>query len=501
MPIAVLISSASVFAYMVHLFWPFTVDDAFIGYRYSMNLASGFGPTWNPGLPPIEGYTGILWILIMTVPHLLGLEPVLFAKTFGIIATVAYMAVAFCFVRRLAGFLPRNETYLSAAMAVFMLAVFPGAALHAVSGIETALYTLLLTLFYYEITVFVASPSKGRAFVPPVLGLLVGLTRPEGNLAVIVGLCATMWMLEKEDKKGLMKATGLVYVAPGALYFSWRLFYYRILFPLPFYVKVASQLFSGVRFQVLFLGYISIGIGALVLLGLVRARRELIPAMLSVASLWIFFLFPYHLMNYEWRFNFPTIPLVFVIAALGIANASDWVRFQAATGVREPVTGALLLLAICLTPLTFLFRTREIATQQTRYGKEVESALVSLGKRLCSNRPADHTPVIAMSDIGAVAYYSGWRVVDLLAINEPHLALTGRVDPQYVLSQNPDVIVLTSRKTGEFEPCWFFDEPLYLASLARGMRKMKTLPFQPDYNLWILAYPDSPIAKALEQWE
>lgn len=492
--------SAFVFAYMVHLFWPFIVDDAFICYRYSLNLASGYGPTWNPGLPPVEGYTGLSWMLIMTVPHLLGFEPVLFAKILGIIFTIAYIAVAFSFVRRLVGFLPQEEAYLPASMAVFMLAVFPGTALHAVSGMETALYTFLLTLFYYEITLFSASPSKGRAFVTPLLGLLVGLTRPEGNLAVIVGLGAMFWVLEKEDKERLMKAIGLVYVAPGAIYFSWRLFYYSRLFPLPFYVKVVSGLFRGVRFQILFVGYIAIGVGALVLLGLVRARRELIPAILSVASLLVFFLFPYHLMNYEWRFNFPTIPLVFVIAALGIANARDWVRCRAALGEAEPVTPALLLLAICLTPLTFLFRTREIATQQTRYGKEVGSALIPLGKRLRSIRPTDHTPVLAMGDIGAVGYYSGWRIVDLLALNEPHFALSGNVDPQYVLSQNPDVIVLTSRKTADFEPCWFFDEPMYLASLAHGMRMVKTMPFQPDYNLWIMAIPGTPIAKALEQW-
>src|SRR4051812_35207028 len=49
-------------AYIVYC-WPFTVDDAFITFRYSQNLAAGYGPTFNPGvLPHAEGYTSFLWM-------------------------------------------------------------------------------------------------------------------------------------------------------------------------------------------------------------------------------------------------------------------------------------------------------------------------------------------------------------------------------------------------------------------------------------------------------
>ena len=41
----------------VFLFWmsakifPYTINDAYITFRYSKNLAAGFGPTYNPGFP------------------------------------------------------------------------------------------------------------------------------------------------------------------------------------------------------------------------------------------------------------------------------------------------------------------------------------------------------------------------------------------------------------------------------------------------------------------
>ena len=54
-----------------------TEDDAFITFRYSKHLAEGLGPVWNPGdSPPVEGYTNFLWMVLMVIPHWLGMEVV-----------------------------------------------------------------------------------------------------------------------------------------------------------------------------------------------------------------------------------------------------------------------------------------------------------------------------------------------------------------------------------------------------------------------------------------
>jgi hypothetical protein len=44
--------------------WGYVFDDSFITYRYAKNLAMGYGITWNHGLPPTEGYTNFLLVLI-----------------------------------------------------------------------------------------------------------------------------------------------------------------------------------------------------------------------------------------------------------------------------------------------------------------------------------------------------------------------------------------------------------------------------------------------------
>ena len=38
-------------------------EDAFIALRFARNLAHGHGLVWNPGTPPVEGYTDFLWVI------------------------------------------------------------------------------------------------------------------------------------------------------------------------------------------------------------------------------------------------------------------------------------------------------------------------------------------------------------------------------------------------------------------------------------------------------
>ena len=49
-------------------------EDAMISMRYAQHFADGNGLTWNVGEPPIEGFTNLLWVLWMSVAHLLHLS-------------------------------------------------------------------------------------------------------------------------------------------------------------------------------------------------------------------------------------------------------------------------------------------------------------------------------------------------------------------------------------------------------------------------------------------
>ena len=49
-------------------------DDAFISFRYAANLARGDGLVFNPGMPPVEGYTNFLWTVLFCALHCIRLR-------------------------------------------------------------------------------------------------------------------------------------------------------------------------------------------------------------------------------------------------------------------------------------------------------------------------------------------------------------------------------------------------------------------------------------------
>ena len=47
--------SAAVYLVIVFLLWDYSIDDAFVTFRYAENLADGNGLVFNPGDKPVEG--------------------------------------------------------------------------------------------------------------------------------------------------------------------------------------------------------------------------------------------------------------------------------------------------------------------------------------------------------------------------------------------------------------------------------------------------------------
>ena len=63
-------------------YWWYTVDDAYISYRYAENAAKGLGFVFNPG-ERVEGFTNFLWTLLLAVAFKLGADTVIASKILG----------------------------------------------------------------------------------------------------------------------------------------------------------------------------------------------------------------------------------------------------------------------------------------------------------------------------------------------------------------------------------------------------------------------------------
>ncbi|MCX7918957.1 MAG: DUF2079 domain-containing protein [bacterium] len=504
--------SAIIFLMQVCFFWQFTADDAFISFRYAANFAAGNGLTWNPGEPHIEGYTSWLWTLLMTIPHWLNIDTVLFSKLTGIIITILYLSITYRFFRLIVIWPEPDHKKRPAMFGIIMLVCFSGTAVHAISGMETALSTLFITVFLYQLMFNTVYPTDKPAYILPLIGLFAGLTRPENNLLVLTGLSSITIVMPTLKRWLFIRQCLLFYLLPGLIYFLWRWAYYGQLFPLPFYIKTTAPPYvSGLGSWFGLLKYLTLHFAIFLFIGLTKLRKELLPVIISSGILLVFFAVPSHIMGFNWRYFFPLIPFIFIIATRGVVIFANWLQRHLSLAINSEQTVWHIVvssLCICIS-LGFLSELpTEIKRKQT-YARGLTTAHITLGKKLAElksdyifeNRTNPTSLTLAIADAGAVPYYSRWRTIDTYGLNNPAIALTGNRDPKIIFAQNPDILVLISESDSIFIPKLPWEQSLYNTAIQCGMVPIKILPFRVnDYYLWVMAHPDTTIAHRLEKW-
>jgi arabinofuranosyltransferase len=501
-PFAVAALAAAGFAVSVVHAWPFTVDDTYITLRYSRNVAQGLGPTFNATGPRAEGYTTFLWMVALILPHALHLDAIVAAKLLGVLASAGTLAVAarWAWAEALeAAPHDREGGAWAGATAATCLAAVPATAVHAVSGMETALFTLLLTSAFATASARV----RGRHQVTPrlcALALLLGLTRPEGNLAALLILGTTAALIPRDGRRALLFRAVLGWALPVAAYELWRRSYYGLWFPLPFYVKLATPgLFPGWPDVLAWLRAPVLHFGLLLLPALARPARSLVPALVAAAALTAFFVLPQHQMGYDHRYLAPLDPTLGVLAGVGVARVLA--RLSAAPTPRprprvsRPVANLLAAIALVIAAGLEAVDARAVIGGEADYGLGLEHAHARLGRELLALDRPDARLVI--SDAGAVPYLSAWWTLDLVGLNDATIATTGRRDPAWVLGQRPDVVVFASPRTDRVEPWdWNPWEPaLYDACVSAGFARVGLERFADDYWLWVMAMPGSEIGR------
>lgn len=199
------------------------VDDAYISYRYASNLVNGQGLVFNTG-EYVEGFTNLLWTLIMAAPEALGFPVYLFAvflgASFGLLALVGTWLIC----RQL------GSSRWGAATAVVILGLYPDFWLVTANGLEGGLFALLLVCT-------VSLVFSGRPAYAGVCGGLLFMTRPDS--ALVIPICA-IYLLVAPENRTLPLRQRIVRLLPTLLtpwialvvaVTVWRLVYYGAWFP------------------------------------------------------------------------------------------------------------------------------------------------------------------------------------------------------------------------------------------------------------------------------
>jgi hypothetical protein len=161
---------------------PFLPDDSFISFRYAEHLANGHGLAFNIGEAPVEAYSNFLWIVLCAGLYQAGASLPTVTPVVGILLGLLSLYVFWSLCRRHA------PLWTQQLLPLLVFASFGPFVLYAVSGMEAALFGLLL-LLVVRFGEDAAEASGRRALTALVVaGFLASLARPEGVVAFPVVL-------------------------------------------------------------------------------------------------------------------------------------------------------------------------------------------------------------------------------------------------------------------------------------------------------------------------
>ncbi len=452
---------------IVFIFFPkWTVDDAYIYYRYADNLARHGQLNWNIGQPPVEGYTGVVLPVLLSGFIKLGFSPINVSHVIGMASYWLGLAMLILILRRLK--LGTTGQLVGAAFYVFTPILFT----HVFSGLETMLFLGLLLTGVYLSLLMVQPGARWRADTLGSLTMLVlSLTRPEGlalSGLLLTAIAIVKFLRDKHDFFWFIARAFLLYALPLVWYFYWRWSYYGQLLPNTFYVKTSvgfslANIIDLARFLIRYFAAPAMAAFLLVsadvdLLWKKLKNRELLPdrrPLFFVFGAYLVFIvlllaqFTHsHLnMNYAYRFYLPLLPFLWIVLASAIDGGA---KTLSANKTNFPLKHKLV------TILALLFAIYQIAfflaklKEEVRFAREEQELLsaehIAIGNFLKTSVPASEWLIVYL-DAGAIPYFSGLKTIDLGDLNDRYLARNKPNQDErinYLYAHNPGAIVFTS---------------------------------------------------------
>ncbi len=407
-------------------FLPFKVDDAYISYVYAKNLATGHGLTYNGVF--VEGYSNPLWTVLLSPFIGIGFDPLVVARTFSVISG----AVTMLLVLQLCALSINRRSHLLPFLATASVAVLSPILAWTMGGLETIFLSLLLVLLVY----IERGDGPNYRWISPLLLLMIALTRPEGLMLFPI------WLLFRLSR-GITwaKATALetaIFVVPLFLFLLWRWKTYGYLLPNTAYLKLGPTLETTIEAGNWLLRFLMLRplFGFLVIFGIAvsfirisSSKKSLMLPLAVMSGFFAFVLFsgrdwmPHH------RFIAPIAPFMALFVAVAL-DAFVRARFRVSMAVL-----AVIAIGFEVAMANTLYRPLVVD-----FGRFTEG-LVQAGQWV--NRNTSESATIAVVDAGAIAYYADRTTIDILGLNDVHIAHSStKSDAEYVLAHQPVVIQL-----------------------------------------------------------
>ncbi len=436
-------------------YWPFISDDALISLRYAMRLLDGHGLTWTAGTP-VEGYSNLLWILLVSLLGFLGLDLVAASRILGFLCFAAVIG-AFGYSSRLRAWRDLMPPVVGTLVVVLAAPV----AIWSIGGLEQPLVAALLA--WALVLVLPLTDPDGRPHPKSAvaaslcLGLLC-LTRPDGGLFTL-SLALGLLIVRGINRSSFSLVATIIALPIVATLGQevFRLFYYGQWLPNPALVKVSPSwlhFFAG-------LDYVSGGYSALRpimdaavivatlflilrrFIGRVPSNRVIV--LVLPALIWMIYvalvggdLFP------GWRHFVPVV----VVAAMILIEAFRWIDGQFSALPSTIILGLIAVVGL----VSFVQRQDADPENQRAIHERFEFDGQVIGLML-KNGFGPSQPVAAVSAAGCIPYWSELPSIDMLGLNDDYLphhrpedfgqGWIGHElrDDNYIFARRPDLVI------------------------------------------------------------
>lgn len=405
------------------LYTGFTADDAYITFRFADNIARGLGFVYNEG-QRVFGTTTPLFTLLMALAAFFRFPLPAAALVVSIAASAATAVVVYRFAVAL-------RFRLLAFVPVLCYLLWPRSLPGETSGMETAVFTLLVTSALY---------FRYRVYDYYAVGMatLATLTRPEGALVLLlVGIA--MW--RRFPRRWWHYCVVAVSLIGPWVVFAWIYFGS----PFPHTISAKTALYSHFGTMPFFqsLEYLlalhspfgwallAAAVGGAV--WLYRSQRFGRLELLWLAAMFAFYLFSGSRLFFWYVVPMYPVYLLFASAALVPLWNRLPANLQHAVGVRVALA-ILILILLCAG-----------AYRPAHYYREYQRSLESMHRQVGYFLYAEAKPeeVVAAEDIGYIGYYSQRTILDRDGLISPEAVPYNRAGTylHFVLDYRPDWVV------------------------------------------------------------
>jgi arabinofuranosyltransferase len=420
-------------------------DDAYIFLVYARNFIEGNGLTFNGTI--VEGFSSITWVMILAVLGLTRIPLPFLAENLSLLSGALSLVTTYVLAKNL-----HIENKWIAMLPPVLLVATGDFAFYMSNGLEEIFFTAIMTICVALI--YSQSPKNLlNSFYFPFLLALMILTRPE---AALISALLLLILAIKGKSLWLAIKCGLILTLILSPIFITRRLYYGYWLPNTWYVKGNagfSNFSSGLSYlQNAIWRYAGVLASSVGLFCYILYKK----AFAALKEIW-----PIGLLSFVWllyvllqggdnlvggRLLIPILPLVYV----ALVKSSTKIRLR---------SGALFAgVALVSVSLVYGYLADQNVTDHANAWRQSFTIRKNAGIYLYNNFP--NNTIVALNPAGIIPYYSKLPTIDMLGLNDSHIAHAGKRDytlryghqagdGTYILWRKPDIILFGGSLTKE----------------------------------------------------